>query len=186
MHAATGLQPVGKPTAWRSRTPGVEAGFRRPSWPGCSRMRLVPLSLASQAGREDRRQGQAAPPDGRSQRPQPPASPRQQDSRQQQQQQQQPQPQQQQQQRQQQRHTAAGPGQGPAAAVRQGPRGAPQSPPPPATRSPFLVVVEGRNDMQAVRRAVPGADVYVLGTSTAADSPAVLQASIHRQRHTCI
>lgn len=48
---------------------------------------------------------------------------------------------------------------------------------PPTNDFPFLVVVEGLNDMHAVRRAVPAADVYVLGTSTAAGSAAVLQAS---------
>jgi hypothetical protein len=41
----------------------------------------------------------------------------------------------------------------------------------------YLVVVEGVNDMRAVRRAAAGADVYVLGTSTLADNPRVLQAS---------
>ena len=46
---------------------------------------------------------------------------------------------------------------------------------PQVDRPPFLVVVEGRNDMQAVRRALPAADVFVLGTSTAADSPTVLK-----------
>ena len=39
----------------------------------------------------------------------------------------------------------------------------------------WLVVVEGMSDMQAVRRAAPGCDVYVLGTATAADSPRVQQ-----------
>lgn len=38
-----------------------------------------------------------------------------------------------------------------------------------------LVVVEGRNDMRAVRQAAPDADVFVLGTSTLADSRRVLQ-----------
>ena len=43
--------------------------------------------------------------------------------------------------------------------------------------SPYLVIVEGMNDLRAVRRAVPNADVYVLGTSTLAGDSRVLQAS---------
>lgn len=43
--------------------------------------------------------------------------------------------------------------------------------------SPYLVIVEGMNDLRAVRRAVPNADVYVLGTSTLAGNSRVLQAS---------
>jgi ribonuclease M5 len=42
----------------------------------------------------------------------------------------------------------------------------------------MLIVVEGVNDMKAVRRAVPHADVFVLGTATRAGDP-ILQAEIH-------
>ncbi|KAL4445435.1 hypothetical protein ABPG77_011260 [Micractinium sp. CCAP 211/92] len=52
-----------------------------------------------------------------------------------------------------------------------------QQPQPQPRQPPYLVVVEGVNDMRAVRRAVPGAPVYVLGTATVAGSQHVVQAS---------
>lgn len=53
---------------------------------------------------------------------------------------------------------------------------------PPAAgypRGSILVVVEGKADMHAVRRAAPGTDIFVLGTATVADSPRVLQVRQH-------
>jgi hypothetical protein len=47
---------------------------------------------------------------------------------------------------------------------------------------PFLIVVEGINDLRAVRRAVPTADVYVLGSSSAVNKPKVLKASSFKRR----
>ena len=65
----------------------------------------------------------------------------------------------------------------------QGRQQPPVSPPPAATHrqqqprrgqgARCLVVVEGLNDMRAVRRAAPSTDVYVLGSSTLVDSPRV-------------